>query len=159
MAEDNKLDKKEILDEKEDKSKSDEMDTIVEREQKKVTDNVNSLLKKLEGVSQLPEAENYLLSYRHQYVERLAVYKKIKNQVRAEIKKARRDLIAFYRLGGQNIKLSSTEMKDFIESDVRFKSKLVETVEAQINFLERTIETLDKMSFVIKNKYAFQQHV
>lgn len=152
------LKKEEIIDEKEDEKVVEELEQFVNEERKTVENNINSLIGKLKNVSTLSDAENYLLSYRHQYVDKLAQYKNMRNRARGETKMARKGLLSYYKRGNVNLRLNSNEMKEFVEADLRFKTRLIECIEAHVNFLSESIETLDKMSFAIKHKYDFQTY-
>lgn len=152
-----KINKEDIVDVAKDKEAADRMQEVVDKEVPIVKENVDSVLAKLDSVSQLADAEKYNLSYRQQFLERVTQYRKIQSRYNADYQNAKRDLFYFYRTGNQNYKhLNYYELRDAVEADLRHKTRVLEIVNGQIKFLEESIDSLDKAGFAIKNKYQFQ---
>jgi len=115
----------------------------------------NDISKKLSDIRAIPEVQVQVASQRQRLVDMSASLKTDMRQKAKQILHNRKKLFYLYRTK-HNLGLNDTEINKHIDADLEHHSHYKMALENQIEFCKRSIETLDKVGFMIK--YTIDQH-
>jgi hypothetical protein len=140
----------------EEERKVNDLDDALDKERSEFNEKLSSLVKMLNRIDQISEAQVLMLSYRHMFVDKMtklrsAVYRKKSNdenyrKLRYEYYKTQHDVRLDYR-----------EINQFIASDMALRIRQTDLLESQVNYYTQCIDTLDKTGFAIRNKIQIEE--
>mgnify|MGYP002628123565 CR=1 FL=1 len=140
----------------EDERKVNEIEEALDKERNDYSTKIGEVLKMINRIDKIAEAQVLMLSYRHMMVDKIikyrsAVYKKKANDVNY------RKLRYEYYKTQHDVRLDYREINQFIDSDMALRNRQTELLENHINFFQQCNDTLDKMGFSIKNFISIEE--
>lgn len=113
------------------------------------------LVKTINIVDSLSEAQVNMLSYRQILVEQLTRFR-IRHRKTQTVyeKQFKSKFIGYYNY---DYKISDKHKTDMVNADLYFYRRQLGMLESQIDFFKESIATLDKMGFAIKNRVNFEE--
>ena len=113
------------------------------------------LIKQINDVNGLSDAQVHMLSYRQIIVEQLTKFRiRLKKTQTTYEKKFKSSFIGYYNY---DYKISDKHKTDMVNADLYFYRRQMGLLEAQIEFFKESILTLDKMGYAIKNRVNFEE--
>lgn len=134
--------------------------TLEERFKEERTDWNNKIITLVESIkhtSKLSEAQVIQLSYRQMIQDKLAEYRILHEKRQELFDKQTTDRFREYKLG-YDIKLSSSEIQAFVQTDCKSLKLQIKMIHTQITYFEESIKTLDNIGYAIKNKIEIVSH-
>ena len=116
---------------------------------------LDNVTKKLNDIREIPEVQVHVASQRQRLVDMSASLKTDLRRKSKQILHNRKKLFYLYRTK-HNLGLNDTEINKHIDADLEHHVHYKMALENQIDFCKRSIETLDKVGFMIK--YMIDQH-
>lgn len=140
----------------EDERKVNEIEEALDKERNDYSTKIGEVLKMINRIDKIAEAQVLMLSYRHMMVDKIikyrsAVYKKKANDVNY------RKLRYEYYKTQHDVRLDYREINQFIDSDMALRNRQTELLENHINFFQQCNDTLDKMGFAVKNRISVEE--
>jgi hypothetical protein len=140
----------------EEEKKVNDLDDALEKERKEFNDKITDVIRMINRIDNISEAQVLMLSYRHMFVDKMtklrgAIYRKKANdenyrKLRYEYYKTQHDVRLDYR-----------EINQFIASDMALRIRQTDILDAQVNYYTQCIDTLDKLGFAIRNKIQVEE--
>ena len=136
--------------------KVNEIEDALEKERGEYSSKISEVIRMINRIDQISEAQVLMLSYRHMLVDKIvkyraAIYKKKSND--QNYKKMRYE----YYKTQHDVRLDYREIMQFVESDSALRTRQTEILDNHINFFQQCIETLDKLGFAVKNKIQVEE--
>jgi hypothetical protein len=136
--------------------KTEQLDKALGTERIDLTKKISDTVKMINDISKLSEAQVLMLSYRHILVDKMITLKSGLYRRRANNENYRKIRHEYYKTK-HNLRLDYREITQFINSDMSLRNRQKSLLEAQINYYQQCIETLDKMGFAIKAKISIEE--
>jgi hypothetical protein len=136
--------------------KVNDIEEALDKERVEYSSKISDVIKMINRIDQISEAQVLMLSYRHMMVDKIikyraAVYKKKAND--QNYKKLRYE----YYKTQHDVRLDYREIMQFVESDSALRTRQTEILENHINYFSQCIDTLDKLGFAVKNKIQVEE--
>lgn len=140
----------------EEEKKATDLEDALEKERFEYHKKISELIPMISKLETVSETQVLMLSYRHMLTDKLAkyrsaIYKKKSNDVNY------RKLRYEYYKTQHDVRLDYKEINEFINSDMSLRIRQTELIENQINYYKDCIDTLDKLSFAVKNKLIIEE--
>jgi len=132
-------------------SKSAKMLSLLESEVAEWNSKIFELITMSKTTSNFGEAQTLMLSYRHMLVDKLIKGRNILSSLNKNITLSRKSIYQNYKTNDTR-RWDRHEINDFIESDNADSNYMVGLMKNQIEFYGKTMDTLDKLGFALKNK-------
>lgn len=111
------------------------------------------VIQKIDRVSTIPEAQIYMLSYRHVMTDEIAsIQSQISHMKERNYITKRLQYQKYDKLNKENGYNPFEEKKIHLDADLSEKTRRVEMLETQVSFFKDTVKTLDQLGFSIKNR-------
>ena len=114
-------------------------------------DKIIKLIQSIKYTQNLAEAQITQLSYRQILQDKLVEYRILHEKRQEMFDRQTIDRFREYKLS-YDIKLSSSEIQAFAQSDCKALKLQIKMIQTQIVYFEESIKTLDNLGFAIKNK-------
>lgn len=140
----------------EEEQRVNEIDEALEKERGDFSKRISEVIRMINKIDNISEAQVLMLSARHNLVEKVAKYRSSlykKKSTDANFKKLRYE---YYRTQ-HDVRLDYREINQFIDSDMSLRIRQTELLENQITFFSQCIDTLDRLGFSIKNKIQVEE--
>jgi len=136
--------------------KTENLDKALETERHDLTKKISDIIKLINDFSTLSKSQVLMLSYRHILVDKMITLKSGLYRRRANNENFRKNRHEYYKTK-HDLRLDYREITQFINSDMALRNRQKSLLEAQINYYQQCIETLDKMGFAIKAKISIEE--
>lgn len=140
----------------EEEKRVNEIDEALEKERGDFSKRISEVIRMINKIDNISEAQVLMLSARHNLVEKVAKYRSSlykKKSTDVNFKKLRYE---YYRTQ-HDVRLDYREINQFIDSDMSLRIRQTELLENQITFFSQCIDTLDRLGFSIKNKIQVEE--
>jgi len=140
----------------EEEKRVNEIDEALEKERSDFSKRISEVIRMINKIDNISEAQVLMLSARHNLVEKVAKYRASlykKKSTDVNFKKLRYE---YYRTQ-HDVRLDYREINQFIDSDMSLRIRQTELLENQITFFSQCIDTLDRLGFSIKNKIQVEE--
>jgi hypothetical protein len=121
-------------------------------ENKEIQENI---IDKLDDVAHIADVQVHVASKRHKFIDKIAEIKHVLAKKKRDINTFRVSKLRDYKTNF-DVKLTDYQIKDFIENDLKNDFLLTDLLEIQVEYLSKTIDTLDKVDYKIK--YLIEVH-
>lgn len=132
---------------------NDQLDYKLKLQRYEWANKMMEVIQKIDRVQTIPEAQIYMLSYRHIMTDEIASiqsqisFMKERNYITKRLQYQKYD-----KLNKENGYNPFEEKKIHLDADLSEKTRRVEMLETQVNFFKDTVKTLDQLGFSIKNR-------
>jgi hypothetical protein len=117
---------------------------------------ISDVIKMVNNIEKISEAQVLMLSYRHMLVDRITTYRSALYKKKSSDSNFKKMRYEYYKTQ-HDLRLDYREINQFIESDMSSRIRQTELIENQISYFQQCIETLDKLGFSIKNKIQVEE--
>lgn len=135
------------------KEKNAQLETKLKEERAFWNNGIKTLVEQLKDNAKLTETQVTQLSFRQIFVEKYISYKILAEKKEILIEQASVQKFRNYVLD-YDIKLSAQEKQQFISADLAAQRSQLKMLNAQIDFFQESIKTMDSLGYAIKNKIA-----
>lgn len=132
------------------------LDTALTSERDDFSVKILDLIKNINDVSKIAEAQVLMLSYRHMMVDKITKYRVALYKKKTSDSNYRKLRYEYYKTQ-HDVRLDHREINQYIDSDMALRIRQTELLESQVNFFQQCVETLDKMGFSIKNRIQIEE--
>jgi len=132
------------------------LDTALTSERDDFSVKILELIKSINDVSKIAEAQVLMLSYRHMMVDKITKYRVALYKKKTSDSNYRKLRYEYYKTQ-HDVRLDHREINQYIDSDMALRIRQTELLESQVNFFQQCVETLDKMGFSIKNRIQIEE--
>ena len=132
------------------------LDTALTSERDDFSVKILDLIKSINDVSKIAEAQVLMLSYRHMMVDKITKYRVALYKKKTSDSNYRKLRYEYYKTQ-HDVRLDHREINQYIDSDMALRIRQTELLESQVNFFQQCVETLDKMGFSIKNRIQIEE--
>ena len=132
------------------------LDTALTSERDDFSVKILDLIKNINDVSKIAEAQVLMLSYRHMMVDKITKYRVALYKKKTSDSNYRKLRYEYYKTQ-YDVRLDHREINQYIDSDMALRIRQTELLESQVNFFQQCVETLDKMGFSIKNRIQIEE--
>jgi hypothetical protein len=132
------------------------LDTALTSERDDFSAKILDLIKNINEVSKIAEAQVLMLSYRHMMVDKITKYRVALYKKKTSDTNYRKLRYEYYKTQ-HDVRLDNREINQYIDSDMALRIRQTELLESQVNFFQQCVETLDKMGFSIKNRIQIEE--
>jgi hypothetical protein len=132
------------------------LDTALTSERDDFSAKVLDLIKNINDVSKIAEAQVLMLSYRHMMVDKITKYRVALYKKKTSDTNYRKLRYEYYKTQ-HDVRLDNREINQYIDSDMALRIRQTELLESQVSFFQQCVETLDKMGFSIKNRIQIEE--
>lgn len=139
-----------------DEAKVNEIEEVLEKERGEFSSKISDIIKMINRIDQIAEAQVLMLSYRHLLVEKIIKYRAAIYKKKSNDQNYRKLRYEYYKTQ-HDIRLDYREINQFIDSDMALRTRQTEILENHINFYNQCVETLDKLGFSIKNRIQIEE--
>ena len=140
----------------EEERKINEIEEALDKERKEYSDKITEVIKMINRIDQISEAQVLMLSYRHMLVDKIIKYRAATYKKKANDQNYRKMRYEYYKTQ-HDVRLDYREINQFIDSDMALRTRQTELLENHINFFSQCIETMDKLGFAVKNKIQVEE--
>jgi hypothetical protein len=140
----------------EDERKVNEIEEALDKERNDYSTNIGEVLKMINRIDQIAEAQVLMLSYRHMMVDKITKYRVALYKKKTSDTNYRKLRYEYYKTQ-HDVRLDNREINQYIDSDMALRIRQTELLESQVNFFQQCVETLDKMGFSIKNRIQIEE--
>jgi len=140
----------------EEERKINEIEEALDKERKEYSDKITQVIKMINRIDQISEAQVLMLSYRHMLVDKIIKYRAATYKKKANDQNYRKMRYEYYKTQ-HDVRLDYREINQFIDSDMALRTRQTELLENHINFFSQCIETMDKLGFAVKNKIQVEE--
>ena len=127
-----------------------QLDDYLSKQRLEWTNSIKALTDQLKKGTKLEEVGSHTLSYRQILVENLTtMHNRVKARKSIIDRKYKEKWLEYYNY---ERKLTDKQKERFIEADLSYDKEMLCILEAQKEFIEGSIKTLDNMGFAIKNR-------
>ena len=136
--------------------KVNEIDEALSKERGEYSNKISDIIKMINRIDQIAEAQVLMLSYRHMLVDKIIKYRAATYKKKANDQNYKKMRYEYYKTQ-HDIRLDYREINTFIESDMALRIRQTELLENHINWYSQCIDTLDKLGFSIKNRIQIEE--
>jgi hypothetical protein len=140
----------------EEEVKVNEIDEALSKERGEYSNKISDIIKMINRIDQIAEAQVLMLSYRHMLVDKIIKYRAATYKKKANDQNYKKMRYEYYKTQ-HDIRLDYREINTFIESDMALRIRQTELLENHINWYSQCIDTLDKLGFSIKNRIQIEE--
>lgn len=140
----------------EEEIKVNEIDEALSKERTEYSNKISDIIRMINRIDQIAEAQVLMLSYRHMLVDKIIKYRAATYKKKANDQNYKKIRYEYYKTQ-HNIRLDYREINTFIESDMALRIRQTELLENHINWYSQCIDTLDKLGFSIKNRIQIEE--
>lgn len=140
----------------EEEKKVNEIEDALEKERTEFSSKISEVIKMINRIDQISEAQVLMLSYRHMLVDKIIKYRAAIYKKKANDQNYKKMRYEYYKTQ-HDVRLDYREITQFVESDSALRTRQTEILENHINFFQQCIETLDKLGFAVKNKIQVEE--
>ena len=118
-------------------------------------DKIIKLVQQIRNVNELADSQVQMLSYRHMIVEQLTKFNiRVRKSKTNYEKLFKPRFIGYYNY---DYKMSDKHKVDMVHADLYFYRTQIGLLESQVEYYKECINTLDKMSWAIRNRVNFEE--
>lgn len=136
--------------------KVNEIDEALSKERGEYSNKISDIIRMINRIDQIAEAQVLMLSYRHMLVDKIIKYRAATYKKKANDQNYKKMRYEYYKTQ-HDIRLDYREINTFIESDMALRIRQTELLENHINWYSQCIDTLDKLGFSIKNRIQIEE--
>ena len=140
----------------EDEKKVNDLEIALENERKGYSDLISDVIKMINKLSNISEAQVLMLSYRHMLVDKIIKYRSTLYKKKSSDSNYRKLRYEYYKTQ-HDVRLDYREINQYIDSDMSLRIRQSELLENHVNWFSQCIDTLDKLGFSIKNKIQIEE--
>ena len=140
----------------EEEKRVNEIDEALEKEREEYGKKISSIIRLIDKIDNISEAQVLMLSNLHNLVEKLAKYRYSLYKKRTSDFNYKKVRYEYYKTQ-HDVRLDYREINQFIESDMAIRSRQTDLLENQITFYSQCVDTLDRLGFSIKNKIQVEE--
>ena len=140
----------------EEERKVNEIEEALDKERREYSVKISEIIKMINRIDQISEAQVLMLSYRHMMIDKIIKYRAAVYKKKANDQNYRKLRYEYYKTQ-HDVRLDYREITQFVESDSALRTRQTELLENHINYFSQCIETLDKLGFSIKNKIQVEE--
>ena len=133
-----------------------EIDDALEKERGDFTKRITEVIRMINRIDNISEAQVLMLSARHNLVEKIAKYRSSLYKKRTSDSNYKKLRYEYYKTQ-HDIRLDYREINQFIDSDMSLRIRQTDLLENQITFFSQCVDTLDRLGFSIKNKIQVEE--
>ena len=115
---------------------------------------LNGLIDRLDDMRKIPEAQIYMLKYRHDVTEQISKYQVKFNKIQSDVVSKKRNRLDHYKTKTQITYNSYGEYDAVISADMVDLLAIQSALTTQIDYLKEVRSTIDKVGFSIKNRIS-----
>jgi hypothetical protein len=139
-----------------DEKRTIELEEALDKERNEMTSKISDVIKMINRIDRISEAQVLMLSYRHILVDKMTTFRAALYKRKANDENYRKMRYEYYKTQ-HDVRLMPTEINQFINSDMAQRIRQVDLLNSQLTYYSQCIETLDKMGFSIKNKVQVEE--
>jgi stalled ribosome rescue protein Dom34 len=124
------------------------LDTALTSERDDFSAKILDLIKNINEVSKIAEAQVLMLSYRHMMVDKITKYRVALYKKKTSDTNYRKLRYEYYKTQ-HDVRLDNREINQYIDSDMALRIRQTELLESQVNFFQQCVENLDKMGLLL----------
>jgi len=132
-----------------------EIEEVLEKERVDFSSKISDVIKMINRIDSISEAQVLMLSYRHILVDKITKYRAAIYKKKANDQNFRKMRYEYYKT--QHVRLDYREINTFIDSDMALRIRQTELLENHISWYTQCIDTLDKLGFSIKNRIQIEE--
>lgn len=140
----------------EEEKKVNDIEEALDKERADYSIKISDLIRMINRIDNLAEAQVLMLSYRHMLVDKVVKYRSAIYKKKANDQNYRKLRFEYYKTQ-HDVRLDYREINQFIDSDMALRIRQTELLENHISWFQQCIETLDKMGFSIKNRIQVEE--
>lgn len=140
----------------EEEKKVSEIEEVLERERVDFSSKISDVIKMINRMDSISEAQVLMLSYRHILVDKITKYRAAIYKKKANDQNFRKMRYEYYKTQ-HDVRLDYREINTFIDSDMALRIRQTELLENHISWYNQCIDTLDKLGFSIKNRIQIEE--
>ena len=120
----------------EEERKVNDIDEALEKERVEYGIKLSDLISKINKIDQIPEAQVFMLSYRHMFVEKASKYRSAVYKKKTNDQNFRKLRFEYYKTQ-HDVRLDYREINQFIDSDMAIRTRQTELLDNQILFFNQ----------------------
>lgn len=136
--------------------KVNEIEEALDKERKEYSEAISKIIKLINDIEKISEAQVLMLSYRHMMVDKIIKYRAAVYRKKANDQNYRKLRYEYYKTQ-HDVRLDYREINQFVDSDCALRTRQTELLENHINYFSQCIETMDKLGFAVKNKIQVEE--
>ena len=140
----------------EEEIKVNEIDEALSKERGEYSTKISDIIKLINRIDQISEAQVLMLSFRHMLVDKIVKYRAATYKKKANDQNYRKMRYEYYKTQHE-VRLDYREINAFIDSDMALRIRQTELLENHISWYSQCIDTLDKLGFAVKNKIQVEE--
>ena len=140
----------------EEEIKVNEIDEALSKERGEYSTKISDIIKMINRIDQISEAQVLMLSFRHMLVDKIVKYRAATYKKKANDQNYRKMRYEYYKTQ-HDVRLDYREINSFIDSDMALRIRQTELLENHISWYSQCIDTLDKLGFAVKNKIQVEE--
>jgi hypothetical protein len=133
-----------------------EIEEVLEKERVDFSSKISDVIKMINRIDSISEAQVLMLSYRHILVDKITKYRAAIYKKKANDQNFRKMRYEYYKTQ-HDVRLDYREINTFIDSDMALRIRQTELLENHISWYTQCIDTLDKLGFSIKNRIQIEE--
>jgi hypothetical protein len=133
-----------------------EIEDALEKERSDYSEKISEIIKMINKIDKIAEAQVLMLSYRHMLVDKIIKYRAAIYKKKSNDQNYRKMRYEYYKTQ-HDIRLDYREINQFIDSDMALRTRQTEILENHVNYFNQCIETLDKLGFAVKNRIQVEE--
>ena len=133
-----------------------EIEEVLEKERVDFSSKISDVIKMINRIDSISEAQVLMLSYRHILVDKITKYRAAIYKKKANDQNFRKMRYEYYKTQ-HDVRLDYREINTFIDSDMVLRIRQTELLENHISWYTQCIDTLDKLGFSIKNRIQIEE--
>jgi hypothetical protein len=133
-----------------------EIEDALEKERLDYSEKISDIIKMINKIDQIAEAQVLMLSYRHMLVDKIIKYRAAIYKKKSNDQNYRKMRYEYYKTQ-HDVRLDYREINQFIDSDMALRTRQTEILENHVNYFNQCIETLDKLGFAVKNRIQVEE--
>jgi hypothetical protein len=140
----------------EEERKVNDIEDALEKERNEFSSKVSDVIRMINRIDQISEAQVLMLSYRHMMVDKIIKYRAAVYKKKANDQNYKKMRYEYYKTQ-HDVRLDYREITQFVESDSALRTRQTEILENHISYFSQCIDTLDKLGFAVKNKIQVEE--
>jgi len=140
----------------EDEKKVNEIEEALDKERIEYSSKISEIIRMINRIDQIAEAQVLMLSYRHMMVDKIVKYRSATYKKKSNDQNYRKMRYEYYKTQ-HDVRLDYREINQFIESDMALRIRQTELLENHINYFQQCIDTMDKLGFAVKNRITVEE--
>jgi hypothetical protein len=140
----------------EEERKVNDIEDALDKERGEYSSKVLEIVKMINRIDQISEAQVLMLSYRHMMVDKIIKYRAAVYKKKANDQNYKKMRYEYYKTQ-HDVRLDYREINQFIDSDMALRIRQTEILENHISYFSQCIDTLDKLGFAVKNKIQVEE--